>query len=119
MSNNVKKDLYLLVVVLFDDSYLDEILLGIESISGGMVITVDGVAGIENISHAIPIFAELVGMSGRKICKILFSAVTVENPASRLIEILDEAGLDFAGLSVGEIYTIKLSEAVVVENIEI
>ena len=119
MNNSVKKNLNLLIVVLFDESYLDEILLGVTSISGGRVITVDAVSGAENISQVIPIFAELVGLGGKKICKIIFSAVTVENPASRLIDILNESGLDFAGLSIGEIYTVRLSEAVVVEEIDI
>ena len=119
MNNSVRKNLYLLIVVLFDESYLDEILLGVESISVGNVITVDAVSGAENISQSIPMFAELIGLGGRRLCKILFSAVTVGNPASRLIDILNEAGLDFAGLSIGEIYTIRLLEAVVVEEIDI
>ena len=117
MNNYIKTDIYLLMVALFDDSYLNEILLGLTSISMGQVTLIDAVSGTENLSQSIPMFAEFAGMRGKKFCKILFSAVSEEKPASRLINELNEAGLDFVGLSIGEIYAIKTSEAVLIEDI--
>ena len=118
MKNNIQKNSYLICVVLFDDRYLDEILLGLTSISEGNITIIDAVSGEENLSRSIPIFAQFVGMTGKKLCKVLFSMVTIENAASNLIDALLEAGLDFAGLSIGEIYVVKLSEALVVDKIE-
>ena len=117
MNNTIRTDTYLLMVALFDDLYLNEILLGLTSISLGQVILVDAVSGTENLSQNIPMFAEFAGMRGKKFCKILFSTVSGEKPASRLVDNLNEAGLDFIGQSMGEIYAMKISEAVLIDDI--
>ena len=113
MNDRIKKDTHLLIVVLFDEAYLEEISLGLTSVSGGRVTMVDAVSGTENLSQAIPMFAEFFGLKGKQICKILFTEVPFQNPAKRLIKVLNEANLDFVGLGIGEIYVIKLTEAVV------
>ena len=41
------------------------------------------------------------------------------NPAARLLENLKESGLDFVSLRIGEIYSIPLPEAVIIEDIDI
>jgi len=50
IKNTIKTGISLVVVVLFDDSYFDDILLGLTSISGGRVTIVDGLSGTENLS---------------------------------------------------------------------
>ena len=119
MNISVKKNMHLLVVTLLDDSYLDEVILGLTSVSGGQVTMMDAVSGTHNLSQAIPMFAEFVGMSGKRFCKVLFSCVSEVNPATRLLEELKEGGLDFVESGIGEIYAIPLSEAVVIEEIDI
>ena len=119
MNSKVKKDMHLLVVALLDDSYLDEVILGIESISGAQVTMVDAVSGTENLSQSIPMFAEFIGMAGKKFCKLLLACVSEPNPAASLLEGLKEGGLDFIGSGLGEIYSIPLSEAVLAEDIDV
>jgi len=115
----VKKDMYLMIVALFDDSYLDDVILGLTSISGARVTMLEAVSGTQNLSQAIPMFAEFVGMEGKRFCKVLLAGVQEANPASRLLEELQEGGLDFVELGIGEIYAIPLAEAVVIEDIDI
>jgi len=119
VSEAVKKDMCLLIVALLDDNYLDDVILGLTSVSGGQVTMIDAVSGTQNLSQAIPMFAEFVGMGGKRFCKVLVTCVADPRPASRLLEALEEGGLDFAGKSLGEIYTVPLSEAVVIEDIDI
>ena len=118
MNNPIKTNMSLLVVALFDDSYLDDVILGLTSVSGTTVTMVDAVSGTQNLSQAIPMFAEFVGMGGKRFCKVLFTCVSESKPATRLLEVLKEGGLEFADLDIGEIYTIPLSESVVIEEID-
>ena len=69
MNSPVKKDMHLMIVALFDDSYLDNIILGLTSLSGSQVTMVDAVSGTQNLSQAIPMFAEFVGMGGRDFAR--------------------------------------------------
>ena len=116
MNSNVKTGMSLLVVVLFDGSYLEDIILGLTSISGGRVTMVDALSGSENLSQAIPLFAEFTGMGGRQFCKILFTCAPEPNTAESLLEILQEGGIDFTGSALGEIYEIPLGQAVILEE---
>lgn len=116
MNGSVKTDMSLLMVVLFDGSYLEDIILGLTSISGGRVTMIDALSGSENLSQAIPLFAEFTGMGGRQFCKIVFTCAPERNSAERLLEILEEGGIDFTGSSLGEIYEIPLGQAVILEE---
>lgn len=119
MNDIVETDTSLVIVALFDDTYIDDIFLGLTSISGGRVIMLDAMCDAAGISPAIPMFAELLGMGGKKHCKLLFSAVHDPQPAVSLIKQLNDAGIDFVGLKIGEIYTIRLDESVLVDEIDI
>ena len=119
MSNSVKKDVSLLMVALYDSTYLDDILLGITSISGARVTILDGITSTENLSQNIPMFAHLIGMTGDQGCKVLFSATTTEQPVTQLLALLDAAGVDFVGRSLGEIFCFKLCEAVLADELDI
>ena len=119
MNNDVKHNMHLLIVALLDDAYLDDVILGLTTVSGGQVTMLDAVSGTQNLSQAIPMFAEFVGMGGKRFCKVLVSCVSDPEPASSLLEELTEGGLDFAGKGLGEIYAIPLSESVVIEDIDI
>ncbi len=115
-SNPVRKDMHLLVVVLFEESYADTLILSLTSVGGGQVTILDGVSGTQNLSQSIPFFAEFLGMGGRKVCKILVSAVPGPEPTLHLLEVLEEADIQFVEKDLGEIYAIPLSGAVTVEG---
>ena len=111
--------MHLLIVALLDDTYLEDVILGLTTISGGQVTMVEAVSGTQNLSRAIPMFAEFVGMGGKKFCKILLTCVSDSKPATSLLEGLAEGGLDFAGKGIGEIYAVPLTEAVIIEDLDI
>jgi hypothetical protein len=108
--------MHLLIVVLFEESYVDNLVLSLTSIGGGQVTVLDGVSGTRNLSEAIPFFAEFLGMGSRKICKVLLTAVSQREPVTHLLEVLEEADIPFVEKSLGEIYAIPLSEAVATEG---
>ncbi len=118
MSTAVRKNMNLLVVALLDDSYLDDVILGMTSVSGGQVTMVDGVSGTQNLSQAIPMFAEFVGMSGKRFCKILFTCVADQDAVTSLLDELEEGGLDFVDAAIGEIYSMPVSQAVLIEQVD-
>ena len=114
MNGSMKTGMHLVVVVLFDDSALGDIILGLTSISGGFVTMIDGVSGTENLSQAIPMFAEFADMGGRRFCKVLFTCISKPNPVDNLLEILSEGGIDFAQSGYGEIYDVPLDQAFII-----
>ena len=119
MNDEVNKNMHLLIVALLDDHYLDDVILGLTSVSGGQVTSIDAVSGTQNLSQAIPMFAEFLGMGGKRFCKIMFTCVSDSDPASRLIEELRGGGLDFTGLSLGEVYTVPLAESIVIDDFDV
>ncbi|MBN1294483.1 MAG: hypothetical protein JXB48_21780 [Candidatus Latescibacteria bacterium] len=116
MNGSIKQNMHLLILVLFDNALLDDIILGLTSISGGRVTMVDGVSGTANLSEAIPMFAEFLNMGGRQFCKVLCTCVEDTNPIKHLLDILNTAGIDFQENISGEIYDIPLSGAIVLEE---
>jgi len=119
VSNVIKKNMSLLIVALLDDSYLDDVILGMTTVSGGQVTMVDAVSGTQNLSQAIPMFAEFVGMGGKRFCKLLVTCVSDQEPVKLLLEALEEGGLDFVDAGIGEVYSLLLTEAVVIEQVDI
>ena len=116
MNGSIRQNMHLLIVVLFDNTLLDDIILGMTGISGGRVTMIDGVSGSENLSQAIPMFAEFVNMGGRQFCKVLCTCVEDSSPIKHLLEILNTAGIDFQENISGEIYDIPLGGAIVLEE---
>ncbi|MHB9029725.1 MAG: hypothetical protein ACYC9O_13240 [Candidatus Latescibacterota bacterium] len=115
-NNPVRRDMHLLIVALFEESYVDNLVLSLTSIGGGHVTIIDGISGTRNLSEAIPFFAEFLGMGSRKICKVLLTAVSQRDPVVHLLEVLEEADIPFAEKGLGEVYAIPLSEAITVEG---
>lgn len=111
--------MHLLVVALLNDSYLEDVILGLTSVSGGQVTMIDAVSGTQNLSQAMPMFAEFVGMQGKRYCKVLMTCVSDPDPAESLMEALESAGLDFVGSGIGEMYSLPLSEAVIIEDMDV
>ena len=117
--NGIVKNRFLVIVALVDGSYRDEVTLALTSMSGGQVTIIDAVGGAENLSHTIPMFAEFTGLDENRCCRIMIASVEDEKPAERLIEIMLDAGYDFAGDDAGEIYVIPLPETVVIERFDL
>lgn len=111
--------MHLLIVALLNDTYLEEITLGLTSVSGGQVTMLDAVSGTQNLSQAIPMFSEFVGMAGKRYCKILITCVSDSEPVTSFIEALDGSGIDFTGEGLGEIYAVPLTEAIVIEDLDV
>ena len=116
MNGGEKSGMHLLIVILYDGSYLEEIILGLTSISGCRVTMIDGVSGAENLAQSIPMFAEFADMGGRQFCKVMFTCVTVPDPVSRFLDALQSGGVDFAGKALGEVYDIPLGQTFIIEE---
>ncbi|MFC1606811.1 hypothetical protein ACFL47_02480 [Candidatus Latescibacterota bacterium] len=114
--NQEKLGLHLLVVVLFERSVLDDVILGLTSLSGGRVTIVDGISGAHNLSHSIPMFAEFIGTEGKQYCKVLMTCVSGADAVDRLLDALAEANVDFTGENLGEMYNIPLTHAILLEE---
>lgn len=115
MTDAIRTGMHLVVVVLFDESCIGDVILGLTSISGGHVTMLDAVSGAENLSHVIPMFAEFSGRGGHRYCKVMFTCVQDDDPVGRFIGMLENAGYDFVGDGLGEVYAVRLSQAVTVD----
>lgn len=113
MTTPIRRDMQLLVVVLFDESSVENILLSLTAIGGCHVTILDGVSGTRNLSESIPFFTEFLGITERKISKVLISAVSTQTPAAHLLGVLEEANIHFVKENLGEIFSIPLGEAVI------
>ncbi len=109
----------LLVVSLFDDSCIEDVILGMTTVSGGHVTMMDAVSGTQNLSQVIPMFAEFVGMGGKRFCKVLVTCVDDPEPVDELLDALQGGGIDFIGDALGEIYVMPLSQAVLTEEVDL
>ena len=116
MNNQEKTGLHLLIVVLFERAVLDDVILGLTSLSGGRVTIIDGVSGTQNLSQSIPMFAEFLGTEGKLYCKVLVTCVSEANAVDRLVNVLTEGNVDFIGDNLGEIYDIPLAQALLLDE---
>ena len=112
MNDQIARDFYLLVVILSDENQLDTILLAMTGICGSQVTVIDGITASETLSQQIPMFAQLLGIGRGRVCKVLLSTVTEPDAVTRLAGLLNDAGIDFIGRSMGEMFTIRLSETI-------
>ena len=106
----------LLIVVLRDGEALGTVILALTGVSGGLVTMIDAVTGFRSLSHSIPLFAALTGTNGKKYCKILMTCVEGNDSASRLVQVLAESGLRPRDIGIGEIFSVPLSEAFLVDE---
>ena len=119
MSETVKRDMCLLCVILLDDACLENVVLALTGVSGGLVTMVDAVSGMSNLSQAIPMFAEIVGTKGKRFCKILVTCVEGESPLQRFFDILSAAGIDRNECGICEAFSVSLTVAVVLESLDV
>ncbi|HIE11283.1 MAG TPA: hypothetical protein EYP62_06675, partial [Kiritimatiellae bacterium] len=57
----VEKKMKLLIVVLFNENLLSDVLLALTSAFGSRVTVLDAVTGTENLASLLPIFADFGG----------------------------------------------------------
>jgi hypothetical protein len=101
------KNLVLLVVVLVDDTFLDDLLLAMTGICSSTVTVIDGVFASENLAQ-IPLFAQLMGTGRGRACRVVFAATGVADPVQNLLDLLKKAKIDFMKRGLGDIFTIGL-----------
>lgn len=101
--------MYLLLIVLNKEEYLDDILsclleLGIEDAA-----TVDAESMERSLAAKVPIFAGLRLDLGRKpFSKIIFATSDTKDTGSEIIRLLKEVDIDLKAPGVCRIYTLKL-----------
>lgn len=98
----------LLIVVLFNENLLSDVLLALTSAFGSRVTVLDAVTGTENLASLLPIFADFGGGHSR-YCKLLLCPADSDNPIQDL-----RAQLALGRIPVGpedwEVYVLPLDQ---------
>ena len=79
----MKTNMKLVIVALFNENILSDVLLALTSAFGSRVTILDAVAGTENLASVLPIFADFGGGHSR-YCKLLFCPADSDNPIEEL-----------------------------------
>ncbi len=101
--------MYLLLIVLNREEYLDDVLsclleLGIEDAA-----TVDAESMKRSLAAQVPIFAGLrLDLGRRPFSKIIFATSDSRDTSNELIRLLKEVDIDLEAPGVCRIYTLKL-----------
>lgn len=119
MSDTVHTGKSLLIVVLNDVDSLGNAILALTGVSGGLVTMIDAVGGSHNLSRSIPLFAIIAGSDVKRYGKILITCVEGCDSASRFTQFLAESGFTPQDLGIGEIHSVPLSEAYVIDEFNV
>lgn len=112
--------MYFLIVYLFEDSYLTDVLLAMTQVLENRLIVQDGATNEEHLSRALPVFSDFgSALSGRqKFCKIINTITSRKDAVPALLKALNEANIDFKKLNLGDICMIKTEDSFIGEETE-
>jgi len=111
--------MHLLFVLLPNDACLENVVLALTGVSGGLVTMIDAVSGISDMTRGLPVFAGILGTNRRRFCKMLVTCVEGDNPVRRFFDMLSDAGIDRDDCGVGEAFSVPLREAVVLASLDV
>ena len=102
--------MHLLVIILNQEDYLDEILSELIELEVANATVLDGVAMERVLAKDVPIFAGLLQSTrgSRAYNKNVFALIPKKETAHQLVEILSELEIDLSDPSVGTIFTIPV-----------
>jgi len=106
--------MYLLVIMLHKEEYLDDILqlfveLGVED-----AVIIESQSLTHALAYDVPIFAGLrFQLKGeRKYSKVILALTDRKETASEMVDLLKEEDIDFEQPGTGRILVVKLEEAI-------
>lgn len=102
--------MHLLVIILNQEDYLDEILSELIELEVANATVIDGVAMERVLAKDVPIFAGLLQTTrgSRAYNKNIFALIPQKKTADQLVEILNELEIDLSDPSVGALFTISV-----------
>lgn len=108
----------ILMVFLFDETYLTEVLLAMTQVCENKLVIQEGVTNEEHLSAALSVFAEFgSALSGRqKFCKIITTLTDRKDPVALLCKALLEANIDFKQQALGNICTVPVGDSLIAED---
>lgn len=107
--------MHLLVIILNQEDYLDEILSELIELEVANATVLDGVAMERVLAKDVPIFAGLLQSTrgSRAYNKNIFALIPKKETVHQLVEILNELEIDLSDPSVGTIFTIPVDFSLV------
>ncbi|MBI1390931.1 MAG: hypothetical protein GC154_21075 [bacterium] len=105
--------MHLLVIVLNQEEFLDEILAELVELEAVGATVIDGVAMERVLAKDVPIFAGLLQSTrgSRAYNKNIFALIPRKEDVRRLVRILLELEIDFNDPSVGALFTVPVDFA--------
>lgn len=102
--------MHLLVIILNQEDYMDEILAELVELEVANATVIDGVAMERVLAKDVPIFAGLLQTTrgSRAYNKNIFALLPKKETAARLVEILDDMDIDLRDPAVGTLFTIPV-----------
>jgi len=108
----------LVIVYLFNEDHLTDVLLAMAEVFENRVIVLDGIAGSEQLASSIPIFSDFSSSAGggTSFCKVIHTVTSFDDAIVRLESVLKEAGIDFRAEEMGAICVLSLKDAIISEH---
>jgi len=103
--------MYLLVIILHREEYLNDVLEALLELGVEDAITMDAESTKRALAYRVPIFAGLrLGMGERPFSKVIFAITDNKNAGKELINMLKTVDVDLEAKGVARIMMIKLEE---------
>ncbi|MBN1591864.1 MAG: hypothetical protein JW941_01285 [Candidatus Coatesbacteria bacterium] len=108
----------LVIVVLYREEQLDDILSVFAELGLENTIVIEGTRMQEVLAFDVPIFAGLAAgsLGGKRYVKILMSTCPEEGISRQIAKVAKDFDIDFSNRDVGEILTLPLKELVTAED---
>lgn len=100
----------LLVIVLNQEEYIDDILAELVELEVTNATVIDGVAMERILAKDVPLFAGLLKSTrgSRALNKNIFALIPHREAVNRLVDVLRDLNIDLADPSVGALFTIPV-----------
>ena len=107
--------MHLLVIILNQEDYLDDILAELIELQVANATVIDGIAMERVLAKDVPIFAGLLQTTrgSRAYNKNIFALIPKKDTAHQLVEIMIDLEIDLSDPSIGTIFTIPVDFSLV------
>ena len=108
----------LVIIHLFEEKYLDEVLLAMAEVFEHPGIVTDAIAGVDQLAVGIPIFSDFSSAAASRgtFCKVIHTITKTKDPIVRLQDALLEGGIDFKKERLGSIFVLPVSDALLYDS---
>lgn len=110
--------MYLVIVVLFREDQLDDMLSVFAELGLENAVVVEATRMQEVLAFDVPIFAGLVGgsLGGKRYIKMVMAASDDEHIGTRISSVAKDLDIDFSNREVGMVLTLPIREYVSAED---